>query len=94
LIFVFVVCLICVRLGSAKIEEEKRKEKRRRSSSSILAWISSSSSNIVGSKERVSLSLSIFPGIRDSREEQCLRAEMVVDLPKRLVMVLLHSALT
>jgi hypothetical protein len=68
-------------------------EKRRRSSS--LAWISSSSSsNIVGSKERMSLSFSIFPGTRDSREEQCLRAEMVVDLPKSLVMVLLHSALT
>jgi hypothetical protein len=80
--------LICVRFGSAKIEEEKRKEK----SSSSLAWISSS--NIVGSKERMSLSLSIFPGTRDSREEQCPRAEMVVDLPKSLVMVLLHSALT
>jgi hypothetical protein len=80
-------------LGSAKVEEEKRKEKRRRSSSSSLAWISNSS-NIVGSKDRMSLILSIFPGTRDSREEQCLRAEMVVDLPKSLVMVLLHSALT
>jgi hypothetical protein len=77
------------------LKEEKRKEKRRRRSSrSSLAWISSSSSNLVGSKERMSLTFSIFPGTRDSREEQCLRAEMVVDLPKSLVMVLLHLALT